>query len=103
MFDFIFIHQSNLVFVHHQELAAHRKQGSGILNRVGSTLKTTSSTYLLKNRDPEFTIMQEYIQTFGDKLGAVDRITGRILGEEKGEVKDHSVVSRFYYMPEYFW
>ena len=87
MSGLVFIHQSKFVFVNHQELAAHRKQGSGILNRVGSSLKTTSSTYLLKNRDPEFTIMQEYIQTFGDKLGSVDRITGRILGEEKGKVK----------------
>ncbi len=40
--------------------------------------------------NPEFTITQENTQTFGDKLGTIDRITGRILMEENGKVKGHS-------------
>ncbi|XP_033636674.1 sorting nexin-7-like isoform X3 [Asterias rubens] len=64
------------------ELTTHRKAGAGIVSRIGSTIKTTTSAIMLKNRSPEFTIMTEYIGMFGDKMSSVDRISQRILKEQ---------------------
>ncbi|XP_071800322.1 sorting nexin-7-like isoform X2 [Asterias amurensis] len=64
------------------ELTTHRKAGAGIVSRIGSTIKTTTSALMLKNRSPEFTIMTEYIGMFGDKMSSVDRISQRILKEQ---------------------
>ena len=43
---------------------------------------------MMKNRTPEFTIMYEYIQTFGEKLGSIDRITQRVVKEQSGKCVD---------------
>ncbi|XP_022109937.1 sorting nexin-7-like isoform X3 [Acanthaster planci] len=64
------------------ELTSHRKASAGIVSRIGSSIKTTTSALMLKNRSPEFTIMSEYINTFGDKMSSVDRISQRILKEQ---------------------
>ncbi len=40
---------------------------------------------MMKNRSPEFSIMNDYIHNFSDKLGVLDRISQRILKEEYGE------------------
>ena len=39
---------------------------------------------MMKNRPTEFTVMGDYIQAFGEKLGTLDRISQRILKEETG-------------------
>lgn len=39
---------------------------------------------MMKNRLPEFTIMHEYIQAFGEKLASIDRITQRVVKEQSG-------------------
>ena len=41
---------------------------------------------MMKNRTPEFTIMYEYIQTFGEKLASIDRITQRVVKEQSGRL-----------------
>jgi hypothetical protein len=41
---------------------------------------------MMKNRIPEFTIMHEYIQAFGEKLSSIDRITQRIVKEQSGKI-----------------
>ena len=41
---------------------------------------------MMKNRIPEFTIMHEYIQAFGEKLSCIDRITQRIVKEQTGKI-----------------
>ncbi|XP_038067972.1 sorting nexin-7-like isoform X3 [Patiria miniata] len=64
------------------ELTSHRKASSGIVSRIGSTIKTTTSALMLKNRSPEFTMMTEYINTFAEKMSSVDRISQRILKEQ---------------------
>ncbi|XP_022109936.1 sorting nexin-30-like isoform X2 [Acanthaster planci] len=70
------------VFLTAKELTSHRKASAGIVSRIGSSIKTTTSALMLKNRSPEFTIMSEYINTFGDKMSSVDRISQRILKEQ---------------------
>ncbi|XP_050397975.2 sorting nexin-30 [Patella vulgata] len=63
------------------EFQAHKKQGSGIFSRVTDSLHNMGASYMMKNRPPEFVVMHEYIQTFGEKLGVMDRISQRILKE----------------------
>ncbi|XP_038067971.1 sorting nexin-7-like isoform X2 [Patiria miniata] len=70
------------VFLTAKELTSHRKASSGIVSRIGSTIKTTTSALMLKNRSPEFTMMTEYINTFAEKMSSVDRISQRILKEQ---------------------
>ncbi|KAL4235756.1 Sorting nexin-30 [Mactra antiquata] len=64
------------------EFQAHKKQATGILGRVSDSIHNLGASYMMKNRIPEFTIMHEYIQAFGEKLGSIDRITQRIVKEE---------------------
>ncbi|ESP01213.1 hypothetical protein LOTGIDRAFT_212744 [Lottia gigantea] len=63
------------------EFQSHKKQGSGILSRVTDSLHNMGASYMMKNRPPEFVIMHDYTQTFGEKLGVMDRISQRILKE----------------------
>ena len=67
-----------------QEFQAHKKQSGGILGRVSDSIHNMGTSYMMKNRIPEFTIMHEYIQTFGEKLASMDRITARVSKEEGG-------------------
>ena len=39
---------------------------------------------MMKNRSPEFVAMNEYINTFAEKLGVLDRISQRIVKEQYG-------------------
>ncbi|XP_033737677.1 sorting nexin-30-like [Pecten maximus] len=66
------------------EFQAHKKQGSGILSRVSDSIHNISAAYMMKNRSPEFTMMHEYVQSFADKLGVLDRISQRV-SKEQGE------------------
>ena len=67
-----------------QEFQAHKKQSTGLLGRVSDSIQNFGASYMMKNRTPEFTIMYEYIQTFGEKLGSIDRITQRVVKEQSG-------------------
>ena len=40
---------------------------------------------MMKNRSPEFTTMNEYVQLFADKLGVLDRISQRVAKEQAGQ------------------
>ncbi|XP_071851154.1 sorting nexin-7-like isoform X3 [Apostichopus japonicus] len=64
------------------ELSSYRKQSPSVVFRLGSSVKANASAYMLKNRSPEYTMMGEYVHTFGDKMGSVDRISQRILKEQ---------------------
>ncbi|XP_064625528.1 sorting nexin-30-like isoform X2 [Lineus longissimus] len=66
----------------HYEFQAHKKQGAGIISRFTDSIHNMSAAYMIKNRSPEYTMMNEYIHTFGDKLGTIDRISLRILKEQ---------------------
>ncbi|XP_013413026.1 sorting nexin-30 isoform X2 [Lingula anatina] len=64
------------------EFQAYKKQGSGFISRTADSLRNLSASYMMKNRSPEFTMLQEYIQTFGEKLGTMDRIQQRLVKEQ---------------------
>lgn len=64
------------------EFQAHKKQSTGLLGRVTDSIHNMGASYMMKNRTPEFTMMHEYVQAFGEKLGSIDRITQRIVKEQ---------------------
>ncbi|XP_071496918.1 sorting nexin-30-like [Diadema antillarum] len=87
------------VFLTAKELTAHRRQSSSLVSRMGSSLRTSTTAALLRNRSPEYTVMGEYVQMLGEKLGSIDRISQRILNESKeyvGELKTYSPAFRLW-------
>ena len=52
---------------------------------MSDSLQNFGASYMMKNRTPEFTIMYEYTQTFGEKLASIDRITQRVVKEQSGK------------------
>ncbi|KAM4534009.1 sorting nexin-7 isoform 1-T1 [Odontesthes bonariensis] len=72
------------VFLTAQDLASHRKQGPGFLSRMGDTMRAMANSVRgLKSRPEEFTLMQEYVENFSNKICAVDKITQRIIKEQR--------------------
>ncbi|CAH1801633.1 unnamed protein product [Owenia fusiformis] len=63
------------------EFTAFKKEGGGIFSRVSESIHTTSAVYMLKSRPPEYTMMYEYINTLGEKLGNLERISQRVYKE----------------------
>lgn len=65
-------------------LASHKKQGPGFLSRMGESVRGLAATVRgIKNRPEEFTAMQEYVEAFGQKMSSLDKVTQRIVREQK--------------------
>lgn len=76
--------QTYKVFLTAQDLASHRKQGPGFLSRMGETVRAVAQSVRgVKSRPEEFTVMQEYVEDFGNKIGSVDKVTQRIIKEQR--------------------
>ncbi|XP_028290756.1 sorting nexin-7 [Gouania willdenowi] len=72
------------VFLTAEELAPHKKQGPGFLSRMGETMRSVANSVRgLKTRPGEFTVMQEYVEDFSNKMISVDKVTQRIIKEQK--------------------
>lgn len=68
-----------------QDLAPHRKQGPGFLSRVGETVRAVANSVRgLKSRPEEFAVMQEYVDDFSNKMCCMDKVTQRIVKEQRG-------------------
>ena len=67
-----------------QEFQAAKKEGSGFMSRWADSFHNMSASYMMKNRHAEYGAMNDYIHTFSDKLGVLDRISQRILKERYG-------------------
>ncbi|KAM4722242.1 sorting nexin-7 [Rhinophrynus dorsalis] len=66
------------------ELTSHKKQGPGLLSRMGQTIKAVASSVRgFKNRPEEFTELVEYVDTFSQKINVLDKISQRIYKEQK--------------------
>lgn len=66
------------------ELTSHKKQGPGFLSRMGETVRAVAASVRgIKNRPEEFNSMQEYVEAFSQKMTSLDRITQRIVKEER--------------------
>ena len=60
------------------------------MSRITDSFHNISAAYMVKNRPEEFTSMHDYIGSFGDKLGVLDRISQRILREQQGDNLEHT-------------
>uniref|UniRef100_A0A8C2AF32 Sorting nexin 7 n=1 Tax=Cyprinus carpio TaxID=7962 RepID=A0A8C2AF32_CYPCA len=66
------------------ELTSHKKQGPGFLSRMGETVKAVAAAVRgVRNRPQEFTDMQEYAEAFSQKISSLDKVTQRIVREQK--------------------
>lgn len=73
---------SPVLIVRLQDL--NKRQGLALLTKVGESVKHVAGGYKLRARPPEFCAMGEYLDTFSQKLGTIDRIAQRILKEQSG-------------------
>lgn len=62
----------------------NKRQGLALLTKVGESVKQVAGGYKLRARPAEFAAMGEYLDTFSQKLGTIDRIAQRILKEQSG-------------------
>ncbi|XP_040053627.2 sorting nexin-30 [Gasterosteus aculeatus] len=60
----------------------NKRQGLALLTKVGESVKHVAGGYKLRPRPAEFCAMGEYLDTFNQKLGTIDRIAQRILKEQ---------------------
>ncbi|XP_034047798.1 sorting nexin-30 isoform X2 [Thalassophryne amazonica] len=73
----------------------NKRQGLTLLSKVGESVKQVTGGYKLRARPVEFGAMGEYLDTFSQKLGTIDRITQRILKEQSEyltELREYSTV-----------
>ncbi|XP_061522594.1 sorting nexin-7 [Phycodurus eques] len=72
------------LFLTAQDFSSHRKQGPGFLSRMGVTVRAVAnSVWGIKCRPEEFTLMQEYVENFGSKISSVDKVSQRIIKEQR--------------------
>ncbi|XP_047424090.1 sorting nexin-7 [Mugil cephalus] len=86
----ILSHSEHLkVFLSAQDLSPHKKQGPGFLSRMGETVRAVANSVRgVKSRPEEFTLMQQYVEDFSNKVGTVDKVTQRIIKEKKEYVDE---------------
>ncbi|XP_075885078.1 sorting nexin-30 [Nelusetta ayraudi] len=60
----------------------NKRQGLALLSKVGESVKHVAGGYKLRARPAEFSAMGDYLDTFSQKLGTIDRIAQRILKEQ---------------------
>ncbi|XP_064284221.1 sorting nexin-7 [Passer domesticus] len=67
------------------ELSSHKKQGPGLLSRMGQTVRAVASSVrgAVKHRPEMFTEMNNYMETFSQKINLLDKIAHRIYKEER--------------------
>ncbi|CAB1340829.1 unnamed protein product [Coregonus sp. 'balchen'] len=66
------------------ELTTYKKQGPGFLSRMGETVRAVANSVRgVKNRPEEFTAIQEYVEDFSNKITSLDKVTQRIVKEQK--------------------
>ncbi|OWK64461.1 Sorting nexin-7 [Lonchura striata] len=79
------------------ELSSHKKQGPGLLSRMGQTVRAVASSVrgAVKNRPEMFTEMNNYLETFSQKINLLDKIAHRIYKEERdyfSEMKEYGPI-----------
>ncbi|XP_056289934.1 sorting nexin-7 [Pseudoliparis swirei] len=86
--------QSLKAFLTAQDLLPHKKQGPGFLSRMGDTVRAAAHAVRgLKSRPEEFCLMQDYVEDFSNKICSVDKVTQRIIKEQREyleELKQYS-------------
>lgn len=77
----------------------NKRQGLALLTKVGESVKHVAGGYKLKVRPAEFYAMGEYLDTFSQKLGTIDRIAQRILKEQSGDDDDDDILISSIFIP----
>ncbi|KAL1006693.1 hypothetical protein UPYG_G00075510 [Umbra pygmaea] len=66
------------------ELTSYKKQGPGFLSRMGETVRAVANSVRgVKNRPEEFAAIQMYVEAFSNKITNLDKVTQRIVKEQK--------------------
>nr|XP_057915883.1 sorting nexin-7 isoform X2 [Doryrhamphus excisus] len=72
------------IFLTAQDLPSHKKQGPGFLSRMSDTVRAVANSVRgIKSQPEEFTLMQEYVETFSNKISSVDKVSQRIIKEQR--------------------
>ncbi|KAM8823058.1 sorting nexin-7 isoform 2-T2 [Spinachia spinachia] len=72
------------VFLTAPDLLPYKKQGPGFLSRLGDTVRAVANSVRgLKSRPEEFNLMQEYVEDFSIRISSVDKVTQRIIKEQR--------------------
>nr|XP_061809891.1 sorting nexin-7-like [Nerophis lumbriciformis] len=72
------------IFLTAQDFSSQKKQGPGFLSRMGDTVRAVAnSVWGIKSRPEEFTHMQEYVDNFGGKISSIDKVSQRIIKEQR--------------------
>ncbi|KAF3819600.1 hypothetical protein GH733_015109 [Mirounga leonina] len=78
------------------ELSSHKKQGPGLLSRMGQTVRAVAlSMRGAKSRPEEFMEMNNFIEIFSQKINLIDKISQRIYKEEReysDEMKEYGPI-----------
>uniref|UniRef100_A0A8C9AZA5 Sorting nexin 7 n=1 Tax=Prolemur simus TaxID=1328070 RepID=A0A8C9AZA5_PROSS len=86
------------------ELSSHKKQGPGLLSRMGQTVRAVASSMRgVKNRPEEFMEMNNFIEIFSQKINLIDKISQRIYKEEReylDEMKEYGPIYILWSAPE---
>lgn len=84
------------VFLTAQDLTPHKKQGLGLFSRMGETMRSMAhSVRGLKSRAEEFSSIQDYVEQFSSNITSVDKVTQRIIREQReyvDELKQYSPI-----------
>ncbi|XP_068190591.1 sorting nexin-30 [Antennarius striatus] len=81
----------------------NKRQGLALLTKVGESVKQVAGGYKLRARPAEFNAMVDYLETFSQKLGTIDRISQRIIKEQSEyltEMREYSTVYSNWAMAE---
>lgn len=57
--------------------------GTKLLGMVSSSVKSATTSWMLKDADPEFVKEAKYFTDLGEKLGVMERIGNRLHGERE--------------------
>ncbi|KAM4718633.1 LOW QUALITY PROTEIN: sorting nexin-7 [Anableps anableps] len=86
------------VFLTEEELAPHKKLGPGFLSRMGETMKAMASSVRgLRSKLEEFAVMQQYVEDFSNKICSVDKVTQRIIKEQREYMDELKQFSPMYF------
>ncbi|KAJ0022694.1 hypothetical protein NQD34_014828 [Periophthalmus magnuspinnatus] len=71
-------------FLTAQDLTPHKKQGPGLLSRMGDTMRSMAQSMRgVRGRAEEFSSLQDYTDRFNSTICSVDRVTQRVIREQK--------------------
>ncbi|XP_026872060.2 sorting nexin-7 isoform X1 [Electrophorus electricus] len=72
------------IFLTAEELGTHKKQGPGFLSRIGDTVRAVAASVRgVRTRPEEFIAIQDYVEAFSQKMTSLDKVTQRIIKEQK--------------------